>query len=138
MGYEAREQLYRFFIECTDRFASEQISEELQRMGVLSELVATIAQGGDSGLLAQSVADKLVAMDKTSVLLTTMATSGSSAACIALMDALASNPHAEYLELLQDFSESRTGQVQAKAKQILRRLSGQSSSSAFSASGGPA
>jgi HEAT repeat protein len=136
MGYEAREQLYRFFIECTDRFASEQISEELQRMGVLSELVATIAQGGDSALLAQSVADKLVSLGKTSVLLSTMAISDSSSACVALMDALAANPGTEYMQLLREFSESRTGQVQTKAKQILRRLSGQSSSSAISATGG--
>jgi hypothetical protein len=65
-----------------------------------------------------------------------MAISDSSSACVALMDALAVNPGTEYMELLREFSESRTGQVQTKAKQILRRLSGQSSSSAISATGG--
>jgi HEAT repeat protein len=135
MGTQAREELYRFFIECTDQFASEQISEELQRMGVLSELVATIAQGGDSGLLAQSVADKLVALGKTSVLLSTMAVSDSSTATVALIEALASNPQMEYVQLLEQFSLTKSGQVQAKAKQILRRLSGHASGTSGSALG---
>jgi HEAT repeat protein len=135
MGLEAHEELYKFFIECTDQFASEQISEELQRMGVLSELVATIAQGGDAGLLAQSVADKLVALGKTSVLLSTMAISDSSTATVALMEALGSNPQMEYVQLLEQFSLTKSGQVQAKAKQILRRLSGHASGTSGSALG---
>lgn len=135
MGMHGREELFRFFVECTDQFASEQISDELQRMGVLPEIVATIADGGDAGLLAQSVADKLVALGKTSVLLATMATSGSSTACIALIEALAVNPQMEYLDLLQEFAQTRTGQVQAKAKQILRRLGAISSSSSSAISG---
>lgn len=139
MGPRGREELYKFFIECGDRFASEQISEELQRMGVLSELVVNIAEGGDVGLLAQSVADKLVAMGKTSVLLSTMATSDSSPACIALIEALSAQPHEEYMDLLEHFAANRTGHVQAKAKQILRRLRGLSSGSNISAAaaGGP-
>jgi HEAT repeat protein len=135
MGPQGREELFRFFTECTDQFASEQISEELQRMGVLSELVATIAQGGDSGLLAQSVADKLVALGKTSVLLSTMAVSDSSTATVALIEALASNPRMEYVQLLEQFSLTKSGQVQAKAKQILRRLSGHASGTSGSALG---
>ena len=135
MGMEAREELYRFFIECTDQFASEQISEELQRMGVLFVLVATIAQGGDAGLLAHSVADKLVALGKTSVLLSTMAISDSSTATVALMEALGSNPQMEYVQLLDQVSLTKCGQVQAKAKQILRRLSGHASGTSGSALG---
>jgi HEAT repeat protein len=136
MGIQGREELFKFFIECTDQFASEQISEELQRMGVLSELVATIAQGGDSGLLAQSVADKLVALGKTSVLLSTMAISDSSTATVALIEALAANPQMEYVQLLEQFSLTKSGQVQAKAKQILRRLSGHTSGSSIGMAGG--
>jgi HEAT repeat protein len=136
MGPAGREELFKFFIECTDRFASEQISEELQRMGVVSDLVGTITLGGDAALLAQAVADKLVALGKTSVLLATMASSDSSTACIALIEALANNPQMEYLELLQEFSRNRTGQVQAKAKQILRRLGESPSSSSISAGAG--
>lgn len=138
MGVQGREELFKFFVECTDRFASEQIGEELQRMGVVSELVGTITLGGDAALLAQAVADKLVALGKTSMLLATMASSDSSTACIALIEALANNPQMEYLELLEEFSRNRTGQVQAKAKQILRRLGASPSSSSMSASaGGP-
>lgn len=135
MGLDGREELFKFFVECSDQFASEQISEELQRMGVLPEIVASIAHGGDAGLLAQSVADKLVALGKTSVLLSTMAISESSSATVALMEALGSNPHLEYVQLLEQFSLTKSGQVQAKAKQILRRLSGQASGTSASALG---
>ena len=85
--------------------------------------------------LAQSVADKLVALGKTSVLLSTMAISDSSTATVALIEALASNPQMEYVQLLEQFSLTKSGQVQAKAKQILRRLSGHSSGTSGSALG---
>jgi hypothetical protein len=68
-----------------------------------------------------------------------MATSDSSPACIALIEALSAQPHEEYMDLLEHFAANRTGHVQAKAKQILRRLRGLSSGSNISAAaaGGP-
>ena len=138
MGPQGREELYRFFVGCTDKFASEQISEELQRGGLIQDVVATITEGGDAAFLAQSVADKLSALGKQSVLLSMLATRQSSSfAAIALMDSLSTNPTGEYVSVLHNLAQSADSQVQVKAKQVLRRLSGSGSGiiSAASASG---
>jgi hypothetical protein len=65
-----------------------------------------------------------------------MAISDSSTATVALIEALAANPQMEYVQLLEQFSLTKSGQVQAKAKQILRRLSGHTSGSSIGMAGG--
>jgi HEAT repeat protein len=144
MGNAGREQMYRFFVECTDNFASEQITEELQRKGLVQDLVSALAAGGDAAILASAVTQKMARMGKTSLLLHAMTSMSSSQVNVALMDTLAVNPTAEFVELLQFFSDTQAGQVQSKARQILRRLSGSSSgiqrtsaSASASAAGGP-
>jgi HEAT repeat protein len=140
MGPAGREEMYRFFVACTDTFAAEQITEELQRKGLVQDLVSAIAAGGDVALLANSVAQRMAKMGKTSLLLHAMTSMSSSQVNVQLMDTLAVNPTAEFVELLQFFADTQSGQVQSKARQILRRLSGSSSGiqrvSATSASGG--
>jgi HEAT repeat protein len=127
MGPTGREHMYRFFVACTDNFAAEQITEELQRKGLVQDLVSAIAAGGDAALLANSVAQRMAKMGKTSLLLHAMTSMSSSQVNVQLMDTLAVNPTAEFVELLQFFADTQSGQVQSKARQILRRLSGSSS-----------
>jgi hypothetical protein len=127
MGPMGREEMYRFFVACTDNFAAEQITDELQREGLVSDLVSAISAGGDSGLLAQAVATRMARMGKTSLLLQGLTSGSSSQANVALMDTLAVNPTPEFVDLLQFFAEKSSGQVQSKAKQILRRISGSAS-----------
>ncbi len=128
MGPMGREEMYKFFVSCTDNFAAEQITDELQREGLVSDIVSAISAGGDSGLLAQAVATRMARMGKTSLLIQALTSGSSSQANVALMDTLAVNPTPEFVDLLQFFAEKSSGQVQSKAKQILRRISGSSSS----------
>lgn len=122
MGPRGREEMYRIFADCSDQFASEQIAEELQREGMVPDLVANVAQGGGAALLAQSVIRKLVALEKTTILLMQMETVESPEAKAFLMDTLAGNPTDAYIAILHTISYSSSGNVRTKSRQILRKL----------------
>jgi HEAT repeat protein len=122
LGPRGREEMYRFFADCNDRFACEQITEELQRKGLIPDLVANVAQGGGVSLLAQAVIRKIVGLGKTSLLLGQMLRVESPEARLFLMDTLFSRPTEEYISILQEISYSSSGNVQSKSRQLLRRL----------------
>jgi HEAT repeat protein len=122
MGVEGRNALFKFFVDCTDRFAAEQACDEFQRRGVVPQLLAAMAAGGDEGLQAESVARKMASMGKTSFLLSQLTSSDSFAVQIALMDTLAVNPTNEFVSVLSDISQQDSGQISSKARQVLSRI----------------
>ena len=67
-GSAGRQQLAQRFLDTSDRYASEQIAEEMQRGGIVAEMLPAL--GGSNGNMAQakSVFFKLVQMGKTSLL----------------------------------------------------------------------
>ncbi|MBI2683553.1 MAG: HEAT repeat domain-containing protein [Acidobacteriales bacterium] len=122
LGPRGREEMYRYFADCSDRFACEQITEELQRKGLIPDLVANVAQGGGVSLLAQAVIRKVVSLGKTSLLLGQMMRVESPEARLFLMDTLFGSPTEEYITILQEISFNSSGNVQSKSRQLLRRL----------------
>lgn len=122
MGEKGRHALLQFFVDCQDKFATEQACDEFQRRGVVPELLATMAAGGDEGLLAENVARKMAAMGKTSLLLSQLSSSDSFAVQIALMDTLAVNPSNEFVSMLNVLSRQDSGQISSKARQVLGRI----------------
>lgn len=133
MGPKGRDALLQFFIDCSDQFASEQACDEFQMRGVIPELVAAMAAGGDGGLMAEKVARKVVSMGKTSLLLSQLTSSDSFAVQVALMDALAVNPTKEFVSVLHSLGQQDSGQISSKARQVLGRI--QSGSNIRPASG---
>jgi hypothetical protein len=122
MGPRGRQTLFHFFIECSDQFAAEQVCDEFQREGIVPELLATMAAGGDDGLLAENVARKMVSMGKTSLLTSMLTSSDSFAVRVALMDTLAINPTSEFVSVLNAISAENSGQISSKARQVLQRI----------------
>ena len=122
MGTAGRQALFKFFVDCNDRFAAEQACDEFQRRGVVPYLLLAMAAGGDDGLLAENVARKMASMGKTSLLLAHLTQSDSFAVQIALMDTLAVNPTNEFLSVLNDISQQDSGQLSSKARQVLGRI----------------
>jgi HEAT repeat protein len=122
MGPRGRQTLFHFFIECSDQFAAEQACDEFQREGIVPELLATMAAGGDDGLLAENVARKMVSMGKTSLLTSMLTSSDSFAVRVALMDTLAINPTSEFVSALNAISAENSGQISSKARQVLQRI----------------
>jgi HEAT repeat protein len=119
MGSKGRDALLRFFIDCTDKFAAEQVCDEFQRQGVVAELLAAMAAGSDEGLMAQDVCCKMASMGKTSLLLSQLRSSESLAVRIALMDTLAGHPTNEFISVLHVLSQQDSGQISGRARQIL-------------------
>jgi HEAT repeat protein len=122
MGSKGRDALFRFFIDCTDEFAAEQACDEFQRRGVVPELLAAMAAGGDEGRIAQNVSRKMASMGKTSLLLSQLRSSDSFAVQIALMDTLAVHPTNEFISVLNVLSQQDSGQISLKARQLLDRI----------------
>jgi HEAT repeat protein len=122
MGSKGRDALFRFFIDCTDKFAAEQACDEFQRRGVVPELLAAMAAGGDEGLMAQNVSRKMASMGKTSLLLSQLRSSDSLAVQIALIDTLAVHPTNEFVSVLNVLSQQDSGQISPKARQVLDRI----------------
>jgi HEAT repeat protein len=122
MGSKGRQTLFRFFTECTDQFAAEQACDEFQRRGIVPELLAAMAAGGDEGLLAEEVARKMATMGKTSLLLSNLTNSDSFTVSVALMDTLAISPTTELISVLSALSQQNSGQISSKARQVLQRI----------------
>ena len=122
MGTKGTDAMFRFFVDCTDRFAAEQACDEFQRRGIVPQLLAAMAGGGDQGLLAENVARRMAAMGKASLLLSHLTSSDSFAVQIALIDTLAVNPTQEFVSVLNELSLQDSGQISSKARQVLGRI----------------
>jgi len=122
MGAEGTDAMFRFFTDCTDRFAAEQACDEFQRRGIVSQLLAAIAGGGNEGLLAEKVARKMASLGKTSLLLSHLTRSDSFAVQSSLIDTLAVNPTGEFVSVLNVLSQQDSGQISSKARQVLGRI----------------
>ncbi len=122
-GPAGLDELYRYFVTCPDAFACEQITEEIQRKGLVDDLVASLMAGVDEAALARGVVQKMAMMGKTSLLIDALAATSHAEARISLMESLASSPNDELIAVLAMIAESSTGQVKSKASQILHQSS---------------
>jgi HEAT repeat protein len=132
VGPEGLDEMYRFFVSCPDAFACEQITEEIQRKGLVEDLVAALMAGGEETDLGRAVCQKMSMMGKTSLLISALASVVAPDVRIALMESLAAAPSDEFLSVLQMITETSSGSVQIRASQILH----QSSSRALSGAAG--
>lgn len=121
LGPAGRDEMYRFFVGCTDSFACEQVTEELQRKGLVPDLVAGLAQGGQPAALARAVCQKMAMLGKTSLLITAMATSSSLEARMDLIEALAISQSEEYVSVLAMIAQTQSGVLRAKAAEYLHK-----------------
>jgi HEAT repeat protein len=122
-GPTGLDELYRYFVTCPDAFACEQITEEIQRKGLVDDLVTSLGNSVEEAALARGVVQKMAMMGKTSLLIDALAVSNQAEARISLMESLASSPNDELLAVLVMIAQSSSGQVKSKASQILHQSS---------------
>ena len=67
-GQAGRRELARFFLDTGDRYASEQIADEMQRSGIIVEMLPGLGSQNGEFAQAHDVCSKMVAMGKTSLL----------------------------------------------------------------------
>lgn len=122
-GPAGLDELYRYFASCPDAFACEQITEEIQRKGLVDDLVASLMGNLEDAALARGVIQKMAMMGKTSLLIDALASITDADARISLMECLAASPNEELLAVLAMIAETSSGQVKSRASQILHQSS---------------
>jgi len=140
-GRAAVDQLYAAFVQSSDQYVSEQIADEIQRLGLLSYVLGSLAAAQD-GQLARAVCQKFALLGKTSLLTTALASGEVPLpARLALIDTLAIAPTEAYWRVLERISHGDRGPLGERAQTMLnspagkKAVSGESASS-FGASGG--
>lgn len=118
-GASGCNELYRYFIRSEDQYVSEQITEEIQRGGLMTDLVAALSHGGEDRELAVAVAKKMALMGKTSLLTAAVATLSQPEPRILLMDALMLAPTEPFLAVLETLAAEDPGPVGDKARSLL-------------------
>jgi len=120
-GHRGTNELYRYFIVAKDRYAAEQITEEIQRTGLIRDILEELAKGGEDAGLAQDVCRKMALMGKTTLLTQAVSANIAPEARILLMESMMEAPTQEFLNLLATLSKKDTGPVGAKAGSLLRQ-----------------
>jgi len=115
-------ELYRHFATTSDVYSCDQIADEIQRAGIIRDLVAGLASAGGDHDLAVAACNKMVRMGKTSMLITALATSHSPEIRVPLMYALMAAPSQEVLAVVGVLAESGDGAVRETASSLLRKM----------------
>jgi HEAT repeat protein len=141
-GKAGRQQLASYFLNTPDKFASEQIVEEMQRGGIIAEMLPALSSENGESTLAMNVCAKMVRMGKTSLLtdllghemrLNRWATASSSAEPITrsaqraraqLLDILLASPTPELMATVRSLAERKDDQLSAKAQAALESHEG--------------
>ena len=105
MGEFGVEHILRIFLSTEDRYAAEQICEEIQRTGIFSELLADISSEERRRMVAL-VTRRMVSLGKTTMLLAYVLSPVASDLKLLLIEELSSCYSPECLETLQRCSQA--------------------------------
>lgn len=115
------EQLYQFFAATQDRYASEQIAEELENRGLIKSLVEVLASGTRATQLPLRVCGKLLQMGYTSMLITELGKVTRTELRISFIEALRMAPEKEFMAVLREIAEPHPEAEHAGVLQLLYR-----------------
>jgi len=121
-GRSGEDEMCRYFVRTTDRYGSEQVAEELQRNGVVAELVRTF-EDAEKSALASSVFHKLILLGKTPMLLHLAAAEDAPLGVqLHLVELLAADDHPESADFLAQLAESEDSIVAERAQVALEAV----------------
>lgn len=137
-GTAGRQQLENHFLATTDQYASEQLIDEMQRVGIIAEMLPALgAQNGESAQAA-GVCSKMVRMGKTSLLMdllvsetrvsrwasaspsTEPMTQTAQRARSQLLDILLASPTPELMQTVRSIAGREDDQLSSKAQAALK------------------
>lgn len=137
-GKAGRQQLARYFLGTTDQFASEQIIEEMQRSGIIAEMLPALSGEDGEFTLAMNVCSKMVRMGKTSLLTDILGremrlsrwapaslsaeplTRSAQKARAQLLELLLASPTADLMSALRSLAERKDDQLSTRAQAALQ------------------
>ncbi|MGH9521045.1 MAG: HEAT repeat domain-containing protein [Terriglobales bacterium] len=130
-GKDGIGELYRRFVTTDDRYAAEQITEEIQRSGAIEDLAASLITSNATLPLSEAVCRKMIVMGKSSLLLNAMASAAVPGEARAfIMNAMQLAPPPEFFEILQQIAMTDTGPLGMKASSLLETPSTRSRAAA--------
>jgi len=154
-GNEGRTQLADYFLATPDQYASEQIVDEMQRGGIIGDLLPGLGSDGPESWVVMKVTSKMVRMGKTSLLTELLSREirmsrlgdAPSAQQIAametaqkartqLLDVLAMSPTPQLMETVQSLAQRDRDHLKGKAQTILQSGIGNHQSSDAVETGG--
>ncbi len=121
-GASGMNELYRHLAITNDAYTSQQITEEIQKGGVINDLIAGLASSGTDRELALGACKKMIEMGRTTLLATALAASSSPDARVALMYALAPAKTEDVRMVMQFLAENESGVVKETAATLLRSM----------------
>jgi hypothetical protein len=120
-GTSGEDQLFRYFISATDRYACEQLAEEMQRAGMVPPLMEVLGSNGARADLASGVFQKLVLLEKDSMLLQGVTSPDlPESSRLRLLDIVTMAARPETYSALAIVAESDAGPVGDKAAMLLQ------------------
>jgi hypothetical protein len=118
-GKQGRQQLAQHFLAISDRYGSEQISEEMQRSGVILEMLPSLAGTNGDNKLVTDVCSKMVRLGTSACLTDFLAREQTSTIRGPLMEILAASPTPYFMTTMQAIARSSADPLKAKADTML-------------------
>jgi HEAT repeat protein len=115
-----RQQLVRFFLDTTDRYASEQIGEELQRSGMALQFVLALASPDGEGTRARKVCCKMAELGMVSLMAEELAAGQSLDLRTQLFEVLSASETPQFLDALRHIVANEADPLKIKAEVLLR------------------
>jgi HEAT repeats len=115
-----RQQLEGFFLDTTDRYASEQIGEELQRSGMAHQFVMALAAPDGEALRARKVCGKLAELGMVSLMAEELAGDRSLNLRMQLFDILSPSETPQFVDALRRMAANEADPLKIKAELLLR------------------
>ncbi|MBV8207456.1 MAG: HEAT repeat domain-containing protein [Acidobacteria bacterium] len=127
MGTPGRERLENYFLEASDRYACEQLVEEMQRAGMIAKMLPALGQNTPEAARAESVCGKMVGLGRNALLSEVVLQEGgrfADAVRARLLEILMLAPNPEFLQALHSLGERQDDRLSAKAQSALKKMAG--------------
>jgi HEAT repeat protein len=118
-GTRGRQQLARHFLDTADRYGSEQISEEMQRSGIIMDMLPSLASPNGERRLVMDVCTKMVRLGSSACLTEFLAREHATGIRAPLLDILALSPTAYFLSTIEVIAGNETDPLRNKAQELL-------------------
>lgn len=138
-GKTGRRHLAHYFLDTSDQFAGEQIIEQMERSGMIFEMLSSLGEENDDAILTDYVCTKMVRMGRTALLTdllkrgisppsspligaNALSNTGNKKGRERLLDLLLAAPTPELTSVLQSLAAEEQDRLSSKAQMALESL----------------
>ena len=119
-----KQKLERFFLDTTDRYASEQIGDVLQRSGMALQFISSLALPGSEGSWARKVCCKMAELGMVSLMAEKLAAEQPLELRVQLLEVLSSSEAPQVIVVLRRIAAEEADPLKTRAKDLLLACEG--------------